>query len=326
MLRDRVAATSRIDDGLKPDCLQRLDAIEASRGELGRFMPSMEKFSTHEHRFGGRDTGDDMPELPEELRVEEAFLVASSEQPAVAADEDGEQTLLGGTGSASPVGQHSLAMAGSCFPASPHQRSRSTTALRGADGEEAPVELEDRSAWPWTREIARSPNLLAVSGAGVASGSQHRASVRSAAQLATKHGPSWQDVFWLEALPDAGAAASTTAISAASAAATSATSVPAEMRRARAHSMATRIRAPGAAADVAAAVAAVAAATKRSPGPVLLNATEAGRAHRQLQSSASTGSLGFSTLSQSATASGWRLRSLEKASLRGSLSVSPGVF
>lgn len=186
---------------------------------------------------------------------------------------------------------------------SPRSRSppRSTSPPR--DRDETPWQPE-----PWRTEATRS----SPRGGGPCRPTSGRAGLNMSVTqteplLPTHvHRVAWNDTFWLEEIPLTQGAS---------------TDGPESSRRRRkphpgekANGQAERHRAPGAAANASAAVALEYARQTRT-GPVLLNSSEAALARKQLLStSASTGDL-------SQSSSRWRLRSLEKNSLR-SITIS----
>mmetsp|Transcript_92807 Transcript_92807/g.193991 ORF Transcript_92807/g.193991 Transcript_92807/m.193991 type:complete len:393 (+) Transcript_92807:156-1334(+) len=83
-LRERVEASEKLEEGLKPECLEKLDEIQDKNPRLGLYLPTLEKFSTHEHKFGtgGHDTGPDLEALPQSLQQQECEMIASARSGA----------------------------------------------------------------------------------------------------------------------------------------------------------------------------------------------------------------------------------------------------
>lgn len=359
-LAERVAASGRLTDGYKAECLTKLDAIRARRPDMGKFLPCLDKYGTHEHRFGvyhGEPGG--FPALPEALRGEEDFLKTSMQAQSSAA-------ASSSSGALHPKGTRPKVL----ISPAPLTKGEAVGAIIAP----APPGREDRlgpsSTWggsssSWVLERSPSPRAAPKANPLVA---------------VTQHRVSWPDIFWLEApgrtpgsqalaepasssgpprqqqqqqpraatswesLPPSPASArrrfhgavcgvgvgsdgnvpsprEVLAVRAASKAASSPEF--ARRRQAAVQAGAERHRSRQGAADAAQAVAFLGAvAAPGAVGPVMLNAGEAKRLLKLPGSASSpefkTGSPGG--LAASLPASGWKFRSLEKASLRGALS------
>lgn len=342
-LRQRLVS-SQLDDGLKTESLQKLDAISHKYPGLGSFLPALEKFSTHEGFFRIREpvAGHELPVLPEPLRAEEAELKEIGERLSSPSRRRGWPTggergpaatwsagfrIAEEQSSSNPRGRSAKA-ASAPLAAACHGEAESESSVAGivdlmsGTSKFEPSGLLNNgcldgdllqgapSSWPWARQHQERVSwpMPWLEGAGA-----------TPTVVANMHRPDWENVFWVEELPlpmvdGAGITQASWASSCRSRASIE------ERQKATAEQMAQRIRAPLSAAAAAGSAASVAAVTRKAPGPVLLNAAEAAKLRkRPLALSGSSPEL--QSLSAAAATNGWRLRSLQEVTL-GSLSKS----
>lgn len=323
-LRERLASSRHIVKDLKPECLAKLDAILAEKGPPGVFLPALDKFASHAHKFRGEAYIPEMVEdvpfsgLASPLLAEDitGFIAATPLQGASASTASmpppvqitelrgrplAETGLLGG--SSACVGSCAVADRGRGWGGgSRDERSKSPPVKQERQSISPPPALG-----PWRLERARSSP--GVFGGVPTSGRRSRAALASVDPTATTtvHRPCWGDTFWLEEVPTS-RSTNSVRVSSDSPEPGRQRRKPSPVQRAKGH--AERHGALGAAAEAAHAFAAAAASAQINPGPVLLNSNEAALARKQLALAAtSSNDDGLPTL-------GWRLRSLEKNSLR----------
>jgi len=371
-LRERLASSDRLAEGLRTESLAKLDAILAERGPVGGFLPSLDKLESNMHKFRSQDisckTG--LANLPGPLQPEEDLLLGVSSSswaltlPAAGGLADGG--LAAGDATTSPTAeailaeavaepvavlqdtaaaeqqqqlqqpsQPSLLSSSSAAPLGPRvgsspsrsrpaqlvpgleqsnarsqEQSRSRSPPRSSspvgDGpwrmEQARSPARSKSPPPWRLERAKSPPRSAAVTLRPTSGRANNTQSEPFLPVHA-HRVSWGDTFWLEEIPCAAADAESPGSG-------RRRRKPHPVERANAH--AERHRAPGAAAHASAALAGAFASNTRK-GPVLLNSSEAAIARKQLLDASNDPNQPHSR---------WRLRSLEKNSLRA-ITIAP---
>lgn len=300
-LRERLASSNRIVEHLKPECLAKLDAILAEKGPPGVYLPSVDKFANHAHKFRGGPGA----RLPEDVPLS-SFA----------------KTL--------PLDVWSMAQATerSCGGMSSSMQSFRSM---GRQSPQPPA----AAGWKLVHQLQQRTFLEGnLSPGGVLPKASRQVRVAFADQSpsassssTSRHGPTqvhrpcWGDTWWLEEVPhgkDVRAKSESPR--------GSPRGKLSPMEQAKGH--AERHAAIGAAANAAHACAATAATAHT--GPILLNSSEAASARKQLLEA----SLARKQLQEEAAAispgddghpsstdcgyanTGWRLRSMEKNSLR----------
>jgi len=325
-LRERLASTTRIARDLKPEVLARLDAIVAERGvSSGMSIPALEKFASHAHKFrGGAKLSGRSGSLAEDLPLS-AFA----------------KTLPADLGSMVAQASERSCSALSTLHSSLHSRPQSQGRRpRTVERCPSPPSPPPKPAG-WKVDVGKavSPHGTHPEGRSPRRGDRSPGRAGSKrANAAQVHKLDWGDTWWLEEVPTPTAAAATTGGVSPSASRSAGSPEPQQrspsggpVGRSGSHRVSPSRQGHGY-------VAALAASHIQS-GPVLLNGNEAAvarraimeatQARRRLLQGAASGGAATAAGTEGggadavalagagyASASGWRLRSMEQTSLR----------